>query len=142
MTAIDRVLVAFDGTPLSEEALEHALEVYPDAEVIVLHVIDYVEESYTARAPVGDETVRERARRRSEGLLDDAEAIAAEHNRSVTTTSRVGKATDEILAQAEADDADIIVIGSHGRRRLSEILLGSVAETVQRRASVPVTVVR
>ena len=142
MASVDEVLVAFDGTPLSEKALAHALDVYPDASITVLHVIDYIEESYTAKALVGDETLRKRAQERSAELLAEAEAKAAEHDREVETASEVGKSADEILEYAETHGIDVIVIGSHGRSGVSRMLLGSVAETVMRRASAPVTVVR
>ncbi|GAB6862026.1 universal stress protein [Haloplanus litoreus] len=142
MASVDEVLVAYDGTPLSEKALAHALDVYSDASITVLHVIDYIEESYTAKALVGDETLRERARDRSAELLTEAEAKAAEHDRVVTTASEVGKAADEILEYADTHGIDVIVIGSHGRSGVARMLMGSVAETVMKRASVPVTVVR
>jgi nucleotide-binding universal stress UspA family protein len=142
MTAVDEVLVAFDGTPLSEKALAHALDVYSDASITVLHVIDYIEASYSAKALVGDETLRERAHERSADLLAAAERVAAEHDRAVTTASEVGKSADEIIEYAETHGIDVVVLGSHGRSGVSRMLLGSVAETVMRRASVPVTVVR
>jgi len=142
MTSVDEVLVAFDGTPLSEKALAHALEVYPDASITALHVIDYLEESYSAKALVGDETLLERAQDRSAALLAEAEAKAAERDREVETVSVVGKSADEILEYADTHDTDVIVIGSHGRSGVSRMLLGSVAETVMRRATTPVTVVR
>jgi len=53
-----------------------------------------------------------------------------------------GQAVDEILKFAEYRDADVIVIGSHGRRGLSRLVLGSVAEGVVRRSPIPVLVVR
>jgi nucleotide-binding universal stress UspA family protein len=142
MDAVDEVLVAYDGTPLSEKALAHALEVYSDASITVLHVIDYIEESYSAKALVGDETLRKRAQERSAELLAEAEAKADEHDREVQTASEVGKAADEILEYADTHGIDVIVIGSHGRSGVARMLMGSVAETVMKRASVPVTVVR
>ncbi len=142
MASVDEVLVAFDGTPLSEKALAHALDVYSDASITVFHVIDYIEESYTAKALVGDETLRKRAQERSAELLAEAEAKADEHDREVQTASEVGKAADEILEYADTHGIDVIVIGSHGRSGVARMLMGSVAETVMKRASVPVTVVR
>jgi len=142
MTSVNEVLVAYDGTPLSEKALTHALDVYSDAPITVFHVIDYIEESYSAKALIGDETLRKRARDRSAELLAEAEAKAAEHDREVKTASEVGKAADEIIEYADRHGIDVIVIGSHGRSGVSRVLLGSVAETVMRRASLPVTVVR
>ncbi|WP_318571015.1 universal stress protein [Salinigranum marinum] len=142
MASVDEVLVAFDGTPLSEKALAHALDVYSDASITVLHVIDYIEESYSAKALVGDETLQKRAQERSADLLTEAEARADEHDRVLKTESEVGKATDEILEYADTHGIDVIVIGSHGRSGVARMLMGSVAETVMKRASVPVTVVR
>jgi len=54
----------------------------------------------------------------------------------------VGRPTKVIVEYADDHDIDQIVMGSHGRSGMSRILLGSVAEIVVRRASVPVTVVR
>ena len=142
MPGIDRLLVAFDGTPLAEQALEHALETYPEAEITVLHVIDYIEESYGAEALIGSEKLRDRAHSRSAELLADAKDVAAEHDREVSTATRVGKPARGIVDYAEENDIDTIVIGGHGRSLVVQVLLGSVAETVVRRAPTPVLVVR
>jgi universal stress protein A len=63
---------------------------------------------------------------------------------SITATKAVreGKTWVEICDAAKEENADIIVIGSHGRTGLSHVLIGSVAETVVRHASCPVLVVR
>jgi nucleotide-binding universal stress UspA family protein len=50
--------------------------------------------------------------------------------------------SDMIVAEAQAWPADLIVVGAHGRRGLHDVLLGSVADGVVRRASVPVLLVR
>lgn len=142
VTEIERLLVPFDGTPLAKKALEYALETYPDAEVTVLHVIDYVEENYIAEALIGAEALRERAHSRSESLLADAKAIASEADCEVSTKTRIGKPAREIVEYSEEYDADLIIIGSHGRSLVTRVLLGSVAETVLRRAPGPVLVVR
>lgn len=142
MASIDHVLVAFDGTPLAEDALARALEQYPDATVTVLYVIDYIEGSYGAEAMIGPEELRERAHERSGEILAAAEAFAAERDRSIETASRIGRPETEILDFARKQGVDTIVIGSHGRSRLTRVLLGSVAETVVRRSPVPVLVVR
>jgi len=139
---IERLLVAFDGTPLAEKALEHALTTYPDAEITVLHVVDYVEDSYGAEELVGSEELRERAHDRSADLLADAKGLATEHDREISTATRVGKPAGEIIDYAEEHDVGTIVIGSHGRSLVARVLLGSVAETVVRRSPTPVLVVR
>lgn len=55
---------------------------------------------------------------------------------------KLGDPRDVILETAEAQHADLIVIGTHGRRGLSRLVLGSVAENVIRRATCPVLAVR
>jgi nucleotide-binding universal stress UspA family protein len=135
-------VIAALSVSLFKTGILTASRLFPDASITVLHVIDYIEESDTAKALVGDETLRERARDRSAKLLAQAEATAAEYDREVQTAIEVGKSTDEILEYAETHDIDVIVTGSHGRSGVSRILLGSVAETVMRRATSPVTVVR
>ena len=142
MSGIERLLVAYDGTPLAEEALEHSLASYPDTEITVLHVIDYIEESYSAEALVGFDELRKRAQDRSEALLTHAKDLAEAHDREVSTATRVGKPAREIVDYAEEHDVDTIVMGSHGRPLVTRVLLGSVAETVIRRAPMPVLVVR
>ncbi|MFA9518621.1 universal stress protein [Halopenitus sp. H-Gu1] len=136
------ILVPMDGSPMAKRALEHALSMHPDAQFTVLHVIDYIEESYSARALVGPDELRDRAEERAEELFEEAEGIADEHDVEIETRTATGDPSREIVAYAEDHDVDQIVIGCHGRSPMSRILLGSVAEKVTRRAPVPVTVVR
>jgi nucleotide-binding universal stress UspA family protein len=124
------VLVPVDGSPLSNDALEHATATFPDGTFTLLHVDD---PRYTAP----DEDVLRPERVFTE-LLDAAE----QHGVEVETEVRVGHPSREIIAFSEEADVDDIVMGSHGREGASRILLGSVAERVLRRAPVPVTVVR
>jgi universal stress protein A len=69
-----------------------------------------------------------------------------EPRRAIATFGQVlvsdGDARDAILRAAESVHADLIVIGTHGRRGLSRVLLGSVAEDILRRAPCPVLAVR
>jgi nucleotide-binding universal stress UspA family protein len=136
------VLVPMDSSPMAVRALEHALAVHPDARVTVLHVVDYIEESYGARALLGPDVLRERGFERAERLFERAAAVAEEHDAELDTRAVVGDPAREIVAHAADHDVDLIVVGSHGRSPVSRILLGSVAEAVTRRAPVPVTVVR
>jgi len=124
------VLVPTDGSPLSRDALEHALTAHPDGDVVLLHVVDPRFTSYSE-----DELHPERI---FEGLTD----LADEHGVDPTTAVRVGHPKREVVEYSERDEIDEVVMGSHGRERASRILLGSVAETVLRRAPVPVTLVR
>jgi nucleotide-binding universal stress UspA family protein len=89
------------------------------------------------------------ARSAIELLRDDArehieplEALFAAEGVRVHHAVRQGDVVEAILDAAEEEDADLIIMGTHGRRGLQRFFLGSVAEQVIRRAQVPVTTVR
>jgi nucleotide-binding universal stress UspA family protein len=58
------------------------------------------------------------------------------------TKAITGEIADEILAAAQDLEADVLVVGTHGRTGLAHLVLGSIAEKVVRRAAVPVVTVR
>lgn len=139
----DRILVPYDGSPLSERALEYAFETFPDADVTALHVIQ-IPDGYWAllEGPEVRAPASEKAEEHARELLESATAIAAERGRKLETEVVTGKPARRIVAKVEDDPYDAIVIGSHGREGLSRLLLGSVAEKVVRRSPIPVLVVR
>ncbi|MEF8776773.1 MAG: universal stress protein [Haloarculaceae archaeon] len=137
-----RVLVPMDHSPLAGRALEEALESHPDAEISVLHVIDYVEQAGAAQLLLGSEELEARAEERTDVLFERAREIAADYNSEIETTRRVGEPSREILRYVETHNLDRIVVGSHGRSAVGRFILGSVAEYVLRHSPVPVTVVR
>ncbi|WP_247003395.1 universal stress protein [Halosolutus gelatinilyticus] len=130
-----QVLVPMDDSATARAALEYALERYPDDEFTVVHAIDDLEAGYGGRPPAVD----------GDGpdldFFDEAERIAAEYDRPVETRVIEGQAADAILEFADEEGIDEIVMGSEGRSGVSRMLLGSVAEQVTRRASIPVTIV-
>jgi nucleotide-binding universal stress UspA family protein len=136
-----RVLVPVDGSEPATEALEYALERFEDAEIVVLYVMDPVDNA-TAWGPSGADGWISASEERAETTLEAAASAAAEAGRTVRTESILGRPSNTIVQYADEHDIDHIVVGSHGRGGLSRILLGSVAETVVRRAPVPVTVAR
>lgn len=79
------------------------------------------------------------------GAREQLEGFAATVRRegiAVRTYATVGDVADQILALAGELRADALVVGTHGRRGLSHLLLGSIAEKLVRRATVPVVTVR
>lgn len=141
---IDRILVPVDGSEQADEACELVFEEFPDATLVLLHVINPAEASYGAQAsvPSFSEEWYEEEKERAETAFADIEQRASEHGVAVEHAVEVGKPSRVIVDFAEEHDIDHIVMGSHGRQGVSRILLGSVAETVMRRSPVPVTVVR
>ena len=139
----DNVLVAFDGSPLSERALVYAIETFPDATITTIYVIDPIDsvvDVETGGLPVAEgwyDDAQERATRIGSTATD----LAAEHDTDLDTVTEVGRPARAILEYAEESGIDQIVMGSHGRSGIDRTLLGSVAETVTRRARIPVTIV-
>lgn len=138
------VLVAYDGTPQSEAALDHVCERHADARVTVLYAIDPVAAGYSTEVslPSTAEEWYHSAKERAETLLSEAEMAASERGLAVETVVDVGRPASAVVDFAREHDVDHIVLGSHGRTGVSRILLGSVAEKVMRNSPVPVTVVR
>jgi len=139
------VLVPLDGSPLADDALDHALTVY-DCPVTVLNVVTPVDAAMSEGGLL-DEAADERlaaARNRAETLVDRARTRAAESGREVDTTVESGDPADTILAYVETHDVDHVVMGGHGgpRRPVVRRLLGTVATSVVGDAPVTVTVVR
>jgi nucleotide-binding universal stress UspA family protein len=137
-------LVPMDGSPLAEGALEHVLAEHPDDRITVLHVIDPMEAVYMAEAggPTFAEEWVESAREEGEAIAEAARAAAADRGTDLTAITEVGKPARVILDVIEREGVDHVVMGSHGRRGIPRVVLGSVAEAVMRRSRVPVTIVR
>lgn len=137
------VLVAMDDSDPGRAALKHALETYPDAAITVMHVLEVgVPLAYGGEMTYNYDVLREAQEEDAEALLADAQAMADDHGKTITTKTVEGSPSRTIIQVAEDSDVDHIVVGSHGRTGVSRILLGSVAERIVRRAPVSVTVVR
>jgi nucleotide-binding universal stress UspA family protein len=136
------ILIPVDDSEPAMKAVEHAVREYPDADLTLLHVIDPSLGAYGEGGIYAYDSLLKTRREAADELLENAAEIATDHDGSVERETVVGSPGNEIVAVAESKDVDHIVVGSHGRSGASRVLLGSVAERVVRRASVPVTVVR
>lgn len=143
------VLVPYDDSPMAQRAFEQALADYPDAELHLLHVIDFAAASYGAPVEGGTagylDTWEGSVRERVAEWFAEAEETAADHETftgRVETRVETGPPARTIVRVADDIGADYIVMGSHGRSGASRILLGSIAESVTRRAPCPVLIVR
>ncbi len=153
-----RILVPTEGSPLSMKALEVALTDYSDADVIVLHImdpigsglsiLDVMRPQFDDGAPPGSvppeywQEWHNQAEERAEEVFSDARDVADEYDHDIETVLEFGEPDDVIIEYADEHDIDRVIMGSHCRTGAERYLLGSVAETVVRRAAVPVMVVR
>jgi universal stress protein A len=141
---IKKILCPTDFSETSEKAVEYALFLATahQAQLTLLHVVDHLQgfDHYEILALTPMEIAKKIEKRATESLDDLVNRIKG--SVAVDKAVQHGKTSVEICEAAKAAQADLIVIGSHGRTGLSHVLIGSVAETVVRHADCPVLVVR
>lgn len=139
-----RILVPMDDSELAVQALEYSLDNFPNADISVLHVVG-VPSSMMGEAmglALADD-IEEAAAERAEPVFERAHEIATERGREIDTLVGIGHPARNIVDRAE--NYDTIVVGAHGAdrgRATRRFLVGNVAETVSKRAPIPVIIVR
>jgi universal stress protein A len=96
----------------------------------------------TEQAPYSPTLGMERLRQAAEEKLQQAAASVSSPRLTIETTIVEGRPSDEVLAFAQKEGVDLIVLGTHGRGAIGKALLGSVADHVIRQSECPVMVVR
>jgi len=142
---MSRILCPVDFSQSSDYSLGYAVDFARmfDAQLTLLHVVEVPFLPSYAMAGVPDlslplEQIEEGART---GLARLTEECRKKHQK-VETELRTGSAFMEIISYAREIDADLIVMGTHGRTGLGHIIIGSVAEKVVRKAPCPVLTIR
>ena len=149
MSAYRKILVAVDGSPASGKGLREAIRLAraERAKLFIMHVVDEFQ-AFAAMdglvgAPGADllSALREGGKR----ILAKAVGIALKQKikpKGILREMLSGPAAYPIVREARKLRADLIVLGTHGRRGVRRLVLGSDAEQVVRTASVPVLLVR
>jgi nucleotide-binding universal stress UspA family protein len=142
-----RILVPIDGSPTSLRGLDEALRLarLTGAKLRLVHVVDelkyvtgfetfatYSSDVVPLMEAAGEQILRQ-GRERAERAGIEAE--------TVLFTSIAGRVSELVAEQARAWNAELIVIGTHGRHGAGRVLLGSDAEQVLRISPVPVLLV-
>ena len=136
-----RVLVPIDDSEMSEHALRFALQYHPDAEITVLHVVGEPSGMFGQATGLAlAEDIEEAADDLAAERFERAREVAAEFDREIDTHVQIGHPVRAILN--EADDFDVVVVGSHGGGLADRLFVGNVTEKILRQSPVPVTVVR
>jgi len=146
MLAIKTILVPTDFSETSEVALRYGKSLAQTfgAALHVIHVVQepfaqpWAVEAYGFSLATLQAEWQHDASARVEGLLSAEERT--ELNATLTTV--LGHPFVEILRYAQAQEVDLIVLGTHGRGPLGHLVMGSVAERVVRKAPCPVLTVR
>jgi len=143
----ERILVPVDGSETSKRGLKEAIRLAKEqgAGLKCLHVIDehFLAHDYLGFAYMPD--LFESLRKNGETILEEASEEAEKGGVSAESVLRESggiRVSEAILDEANAWAADLIVMGTHGRRGISHLALGSDAELVVRGSTVPVLLVR
>lgn len=142
-----RILVPLDGSHTAERGLDEALKLCSGtaARLCLLHVIDAYAMLVELASIANSDQLMAQARKYGDGVLNAAKDKAAGAGIGADTSIvelTHGRISEAIIDEAARTGCDLIVMGSHGRRGVARMTLGSCAEQVLRSASVPVLLVR
>jgi nucleotide-binding universal stress UspA family protein len=136
-----KILIATDGSASAQEAVEFGLDLAAahDAAVTFLYVVPVLEPGAPAFAIP---PVLHHVDAHDREILAEAAERAAERDVEAESLLASGVPVDEIVACADSIDADMIVVGSHGRGAIATAFIGSVSRGVLHESRRPVLVVR
>ena len=137
------ILVAIDGSEVSRKARDVAI-VEAKAWNAELHAIYVIETGMLSSIPVDNtlEVIYSLLENEGTGTLDEGRSTASDAGIELHTHITQGHAGNEILTKAEDLEADLIVLGSHGKSNVDRFLIGSVTTYVVRHSSINTLVVR
>ena len=140
---MNKILIATDGSPSAEQALESGLTLATEheADVVIVHVAPSYD-VLPAHAFGMSGAVPHRITDADYTPLEEAVRVAEERGVRATAKLLVGDPADEIVAYADSIDADLVVVGSHGRGAIASAIIGSVSRGVLHQSHRPVLVVR
>ncbi len=139
-----RILVATDGTELSQRAVAVAIGLARplNATLVGCAALPVYPYHGVGEAAPAEAAFQAQAAAMANRHLDDIERAADEAGVRFERVLREGHAADILLKVAEAERCDLIVMASHGRRGMGSLLLGSETQKVLARTARPVLVVR
>lgn len=129
-----KILLPTDFSPSANAALQLARRQFPDANRYLLHVLDPSRIASELRSTVSS---REERKAMEANVMEQLTDLSEPGEECIVS---VGAPVDTILEQANLVEADLIVMGTHGRTGLAHFLNGSVAERIVRYADRPVLI--
>ena len=148
LNEVHKILIAVEDSQYSEHAADYGFElaVKLGAEVALVHVNDipvatpYIPDPILNEPPVLVPeliNIQEDAGKKLLNRISDKYI----NKTTIYTFNKVGNTRDEILSTAEEWNADMIILGTHGRTGFDHFISGSVAERIVRKAKCPVLVI-
>lgn len=144
----DKILVPVDGSPTSNLGLQEAIKLAKlcGAKLQLIHVVDLMSYNIAAAADAGlSAEVWQALKEGGQGILAKSQAAvqAAGLDCEVKLVENLaGRVSELVLDEVRQTGASLVVLGTHGRRGMGRMLLGSDAEQIVRHTTVPVLLVR
>jgi nucleotide-binding universal stress UspA family protein len=143
MPVFTNILVAMDGSEASQRAMSQAVDLAKLCNA-KLHTIYVVETGLFSSLPMEGtvEIMYSVLEKEGEEVMERAKKYASEKGITLITHLKQGHAGSEILALAEEEKSDLIIVGSHGKSNTDRLLIGSVSTFVVTHSTVTTMVVR
>jgi nucleotide-binding universal stress UspA family protein len=139
----DSILVPVDGSETSKQAVKHALELATDvdASVHVLHVVSLNESRNIDVQRIEQGQLINDLEEMGDKVIEGVVPPEDEFPTTLTQSTMFGRPDKQILKYIRTESPDLVIMGSQGKTGVQRMVLGSVAENVARRSSVPVQIV-
>ena len=144
-----RILVATDGSKLSDKAVQHALQLadMTGAEVVALKVVPrYPQTYFEGGVALAVAEVARIEKQWNDDAMAAVNAVKASGQKLEVkvkpVTAKSDLVSEAIIATAKRQKCDLIVMASHGRRGIKRLLLGSETQQVLTHSHIPVLVLR
>jgi nucleotide-binding universal stress UspA family protein len=134
-----QILLTTDGSKYSKAATEHAINFASSygGDMVAVSIVDVTDEFYTQAPQMVEEMIE-----KSKGILQNVKEMAEALNIKIETLVKEGEPYQKIVEVAKEKNAGVIFMGSHGRKGVRKLLMGSVCERVIGHAPCPVLVVK
>jgi nucleotide-binding universal stress UspA family protein len=139
-----KLLVAVDFSLPSIRALQTAIDLTRQlrGKLHIVYVVEMKEKDSRVIEPDGSDSIEKRLIRDLQGQIESLVEDMSSDEIEVLIEIEYADPTEGIVGLADKINADMIVMGTHGRTRIEHLLVGSVAESVLRKTSIPVILVR
>jgi len=140
------VLLAVDGSTHSQHATEAVGQLSSIKSLTIVHVVNLPRLAYPALGPDISQdlamTIEQAMREEGENILKQAMSHLSHHNAPVSKRLEIGSPADCILAIAEEEHTELILIGARGLGQVQELIFGNVSHRVLTHASCSVCIVK
>ncbi len=135
-----KILIPLENSPTDRVILSHirSLAKLTGASLVLVHVAD----GYAARLQNQLNLQDSQEIEQDRNYLQECEKEFAQEGFQVKTHLAAGDPANQILTLADQEQCDLIAMSTHGHRFIKDVILGSVADTVRHRTSIPVLMIR